>query len=106
MLDFILIAIPTGIVSRLAKNKGYSPLSFGVATAILAFVGAFCGAYFFGFVGDLIGIVLMGVLMEEFVRNIPAKPVARKHVFCSQCGLNQDWDENKLCEVCGAALHK
>ena len=103
MLDFLLIAIPTGIVARLAKNKGYDPVLFGGLTAMIALVCASVGAYFLGFIGDIIGIILGGFLMEEIVRNMPGKPV---QVFCSQCGLRQDWDENKLCEHCKSPLRK
>jgi NADH:ubiquinone oxidoreductase subunit 6 (subunit J) len=90
VLDFVLIAIPTGIVARLAKNKGYSPVSFGTLTAIAAFLCALVGAYFLGFVGDLIGIVIGGVIMEEIIKNMREKPIVKKQVFCPQCGLKQD----------------
>ncbi len=103
MLDFLLIAIPTGIVARLAKSKGYDPVSFGALTAFVAFAGASIGAYFLGFIGDLMGIVIGGFIMEEVIRNMPEKHV---QVYCSQCGLKQDWEENKRCEHCHSPLRK
>jgi hypothetical protein len=106
MLELLLIGVATGIVSRLAKGRGRDPVLFGMLTAITAIAFAFAGTYLFGFVGDLLGIFLGGVLVEEVVRNMPAKQPVKRQVYCSQCGFQQDWAEAKLCEKCGLPLHK
>jgi threonine dehydrogenase-like Zn-dependent dehydrogenase len=106
MLDIVLIVFATGIVSRLAKSKGYNPVVFGAGTVGLAFLCGFAGAYFFGAAGDILGIFVGGVIMEEITRNMSAKPKPKKQVFCSSCGWKQDWEENKLCEKCRSLLHQ
>ena len=106
MLELILIGISTGIVSRLAKSKGHDPVLFGVLTIVVAIIFVFIGSYFLGLIGDFLGVIVGGVIMEEFVRNRPGKPIAKKQVFCSQCGLQQNWEENKLCERCKSQLRR
>lgn len=106
MLELILIAIATGIVSRLAKNKGRNPVLLGMVTVVVTLVCAFIGAYFLGLAGDFLGVFVGGVIVEEVVRNMPAKPSAKKQVFCPQCGLKQAWEEHKLCEQCESPLRQ
>lgn len=81
MPDIVLIIFATGIVSRLAKSKGYNPVVFGAGTVGLAFLCGFVGAYFFGAAGDILGIFVGGVIMEEITRNMPAKPKPKKRYF-------------------------
>ncbi len=102
MLDGVIIALATGIVFRLTKNKGYNAVAFGMGTLIITVLGAIIGAYILGVIGDFLGAFVGGVLMEEIVRNLPA----RQQIFCTQCGLKQYWKDNKLCEVCGAPLRQ
>ena len=106
MLELILIGVATGIVARLAKSKGYNPILFGTGTVVLTLVCAFVGAYFLGIIGDLLGVFVGGVAVEEVVRNMPAKRTQKHQVFCPQCGLKQEWEENKLCEQCRSALRR
>lgn len=106
MLDLILIAVATGIVSRLAKKKGLNPVLSGMGTVVVTLVCGFIGTYFLGVAGDFLGLFVGGVIVEEVVRNMPAKPNVKKQVFCPQCGLKQDWDEGKLCEQCKSPLRK
>ena len=101
-----MIGIATGIVARLARDKRRDPILFGILTAAAAFVGAVAGAYLIGFVGEIFGVVIGGVIIEEMVRNMPEKPAPKKQVFCPQCGFQQGWQENKLCERCESALRK
>ena len=106
MLDAILIAIPTGIVSRLAKSKGHDPVLFGVLTAALALICAVIGFYFLGLAGEILGIFIGGIVMEEIVRNRPGKAAAKKKVYCPHCGVRQDWEEDKLCARCRSPLRR
>jgi hypothetical protein len=104
MLELVIVAIAGGIVSRLAKEKGRDPFLFGVLTVLMSLAFGFIGLYFLPILGELIGFVLGGIVMEEIVRNMPGKQ-KRRQVYCSQCGLKQDWAENRTCRNCQASLH-
>ncbi len=106
MLDIVLIAVATGIVFRLAKNKGLHAVAFGMVTILATAIGGFVGAYFLGLAGEILGIFVGGVLLEELVRNMPTKSSADLQVFCPQCGLKQAWEQDKLCGICGTPLRR
>lgn len=58
MLELVLIAVATGIVSRRAKTNGHNPVIFGMLTVLTALVCGFIGGNYFGLAGNLLGVLL------------------------------------------------
>ena len=104
MLEFVIIAIAAGIVSRLAKDKGRNPLLLGFLTVLMTVAFGIIGGFILPVLGELIGFVVGGIIMEEIVRNMPGEQ-RRIQVFCSQCDLKQAWVENGMCRDCKIPLH-
>ncbi len=105
MLEIVIIVMAVGIVSRLAREKGRDPFLYGFLTVVASLMLGTLGTVLLADLGEIMGIVMGGVIIEEVVRHLPRKP-KKIQVFCPLCGLKQDWVENGVCRECKAPLHR
>lgn len=101
MWRHILAETVIGVQEWLAQSN---PLN-RTLMVIVVFILASVGFYFLGILGAFLGILLAVGMIDEIFGGKTAKKHARRQVFCSQCGIKQEWIENKLCEICKSPLH-